>query len=60
MCERMFNLINDNNVDIDYVFVYGALSMKSEECNDELNSKVMNDYNLVFSNSSCELYKRNL
>jgi phosphatidylglycerophosphate synthase len=60
MCERMLNLINDNNVDIDYVFVYGALSMKSEECNDELNSKVMNDYNLVFSNSSCELYKRNL
>ena len=59
ICERMLHLIKDENVTIDFVFVFGALNLKTGACYDQLNTEVLTNYHLVYSSSNCELYERN-
>ena len=49
--------MENTKVKIDYVFVLGTFEKISDSCNLNIKNIVLDNYNLIYSNNNCQLYK---
>jgi len=49
--------MENTKVKIDYVFVLGTFEKISDSCNLNIKNVVLDNYNLIYSNNNCQLYK---
>ena len=56
-CLQWKSNIKNPAANIDYVFVLGNLDMKTDSCNTVLKSVISKNYELIYSNNNCQLFK---
>lgn len=56
-CAKNLNLLNNKELMIDYVFVFGELNMEEGDCFSDLKREVLNRYKLIYDNETCQVYR---